>query len=360
MSRTRNSGVEMQEISGIGNDTPCPKGVRIACEGGRISSVRADDSAEGSIILPGFIDLHCHGGAGDDVMDGDGAAGRIAALHARSGTTAMLATTMTAPVQQIRSVLADVAHAMARPEPNSAELLGVHLEGPFISPDLLGAQPAYAREIDIELLADLHAIAPVRVLTYAPEADPDGKLPAFARRNGILAQLGHSPCPYETAEKAFREGASGTTHLFNAMSSLHHRKPGLVGAALAHADHAELIPDLLHVHPGAIKAALRAIPGLYAVTDATRATGMPDGEYPFGDVTARKCGNGLRLEDGTLAGSCLSMLQAFRNLVEIGLPMAEAAAAAPRFRPTISGCPTEGVSCRARWQTLSSSRQTCR
>ncbi|MCR8724617.1 N-acetylglucosamine-6-phosphate deacetylase [Frigidibacter sp. ROC022] len=319
-----------------------PKGVRIAHEGGRISSVQADDSIDGPIILPGFIDLHCHGGAGDDVMDGDGAVGRIAALHAGNGTTAMLATTMTAPVQQIRSVLADVAHAMARPDPNSAELLGVHLEGPFISPDLLGAQPAYAREIDIELLAELNAIAPIRVLTYAPEADPDGDFPAFARRNGILAQLGHSPCTYEMAERAFREGASGTTHLFNAMSGLHHRKPGLVGAALAHAEHAELIPDLLHVHPGAIKAALRAIPGLYAVTDATRATGMPDGEYPFGDVTARKCGNGLRLEDGTLAGSCLSMLQAFRNLVEIGLPMAEAARRCATVQADYLGLPDRG------------------
>jgi N-acetylglucosamine-6-phosphate deacetylase len=109
------------------------------------------------------------------------------------------------------------------------------------------------------------------------------------------------------------------------MSGLHHRAPGLVGAALAHADHAELIPDLLHVHPGAIHAALRAIPGLYAVTDATRSAGMPDGDYPFGDTIARKCGNGLRLPDGTLAGSCLSMLDAFRNLVGIGLTLAEAA-----------------------------------
>ncbi|TYB83518.1 N-acetylglucosamine-6-phosphate deacetylase [Maritimibacter fusiformis] len=315
----------MQDILGTAMTPHGPRAVRIAVAEGRIAEITPDSAAGDALILPGFIDLHCHGGGGDDVMDGDGAAARIAVYHAQTGTTAMLATTMTAPVDRIRSVLGDVGRAMAAPAPGAAEILGVHLEGPFISPDMLGAQPACAREIDLGLLDAFDALAPLRVLTYAPEADPEGRLLAFARARGIRAQLGHSPCPYETAEAAFRDGAGGATHLFNAMSPLHHRAPGLVGAALAHADHAELIPDLLHVHPGAIRAALRAIPGLYAVTDATRATGMPDGSYPFGEITATKCGNGLRLADGTLAGSCLSMLQAFRNLVEIGLPPSEAA-----------------------------------
>jgi N-acetylglucosamine-6-phosphate deacetylase len=108
------------------------------------------------------------------------------------------------------------------------------------------------------------------------------------------------------------------------MSALHHRAPGIVGAALAHASHAEVIPDLLHVHPGAIRAAMRAIPGLYAVTDATAAAGMPDGTYHLGAQTVRKCGNGVRLADGTLAGSSLTMLQAFQNLLTIGLSLEEA------------------------------------
>lgn len=315
----------MQDILGTAMTPLGPRKVRIGVDGGRIARVSPDSAAGDSLILPGFIDLHCHGGGGDDVMDGDGAAARIAAFHAQGGTTAWLATTMTASVGDIRAALADVGRTMAAPAPDGAEILGVHLEGPFISPDMLGAQPPLARDIDLDLLGDLHTIAPLRVMTYAPEADPEGRLPAFARAHGIRAQLGHSPCPYEAAEAAYRNGATGTTHLFNAMSPLHHRAPGLVGAALAHADHAELIPDLLHVHPGAIHAALRTIPGLYAVTDATRATGMPDGSYPFGEITATKCGNGLRLPDGTLAGSCLSMLQAFRNFVEIGLPPDEAA-----------------------------------
>jgi N-acetylglucosamine-6-phosphate deacetylase len=114
------------------------------------------------------------------------------------------------------------------------------------------------------------------------------------------------------------------THLFNAMSPLLHRAPGVAGAALAHAAHAEIIPDLLHVHPGAIRVALRAIPGLYAVTDATAAAGMPDGLYRLGLQQVRKCDNGVRLADGVLAGSCLTMIEAFRNLVAIGLTIEEA------------------------------------
>ncbi|MBB4124672.1 N-acetylglucosamine-6-phosphate deacetylase [Martelella radicis] len=207
---------------------------------------------------------------------------------------------------------------------NRAEILGVHLEGPFISPDMLGTQPPQARKVDRAFLEELLSMAPVRVITFAPEADEADLLLNMARENGIRAQLGHSPCRYEVAERVFRRGASGATHLFNAMSPLHHRAPGLAGAALAHARNAEIIPDLMHVHPGAIHVALRAVPGLYAVTDASRATGAPDGTYPFGEVTAHKCGNGLRLPDGTLAGSCLTMLQAFRNFVEIGLEPAEA------------------------------------
>lgn len=299
--------------------------VQIEIEDERIFRSYPDSNAGDDLILPGFIDLHCHGGGGDDLMDADGAASRIAEFHAKLGTTALLATTMTADVSEIRKALMDVAEVMATPARDATEILGVHLEGPFISSDLLGAQPPFSRKIDLKLLEEFHAIAPIKVMTYAPEADPQGLLPAFAGKLGIRAQLGHSPCAYDEARRAFCSGAAGATHLFNAMSGLHHREPGLVGAALAHARFAEMIPDLLHVHPGAILAALRAIPGLYAVTDATRATGMPDGKYPFGNRTATKCSNGIRLEDGTLAGSCLSMLEAFRNLVEIGLSVAEAA-----------------------------------
>jgi N-acetylglucosamine-6-phosphate deacetylase len=142
---------------------------------------------------------------------------------------------------------------------------------------------------------------------------------------GFRVQIGHTLGTYEEGLQALSKGACGFTHLFNAMTGLQHRAPGMVGVALAHANFAEIIPDLIHVHPGAIRVALRAIPGLYCVTDSTAAAGMPDGEYKLGRQTVTKCLGGVRLADGTLAGSTLTMDQAFRNLVnEIGLSLVEA------------------------------------
>ena len=142
---------------------------------------------------------------------------------------------------------------------------------------------------------------------------------------GYRVQIGHTLASYDEAVKALHKGAAGFTHLFNAMTGLHHRKPGAVGAALAHAQYAEIIPDLVHVHPGAIRVALRAIPHLYCVTDSTAAAGMPDGDYQLGRQTVTKCLGGVRLADGTLAGSTLTMDQALRNLVQkLGLGLVDA------------------------------------
>ena len=138
-------------------------------------------------------------------------------------------------------------------------------------------------------------------------------------------QIGHTLGGYEDGVQALKLGARGFTHLFNAMTPLLHREPGMAGAALAHAEYAEIIPDLLHVHPGAIRAALRCIPGLFCVTDSTAAAGMPDGEYRLGEHKVQKCLGGVRLADGTLAGSALTMDQALRNLVlKLGLSIEDA------------------------------------
>ncbi|VEB40390.1 N-acetylglucosamine-6-phosphate deacetylase [Chromobacterium violaceum] len=152
--------------------------------------------------------------------------------------------------------------------------------------------------------------------------------------------MGHTLGSYEQAVAALEQGASGFTHLFNAMTGLHHREPGMVGAALAHAEYAELIPDLLHVHPGAIRTALRAIPRLYCVTDSTAAAGMPDGQYKLGSHAVTKCMGGVRLADGTLAGSTLTMDQALRNLVSIGLPLADASNRLSLYPADYLGWPT--------------------
>lgn len=302
---------------------------------------------QGALIVPGFIDLHVHGAAGRDFMDAADSASTIAALHARHGTCAMLATTMTAPIEAIRCALASIAAAMQkqsnrracqrdpselRPfsqadqpaEPFEAEILGVHLEGPYLSAQKLGAQPAHTKTASLEEIMSLHAIAALRIITLAPENEAHLRLIVALRDAGFAVQLGHSEASYALAKQAFGCGARGVTHLFNAMSGFHHRSPGLVGASLAHAEFAEIIPDLLHVHPGAMLAAYRAIPGLYAVTDATAATGMPDGSYRLGEQTVQRCLGSVRLPDGSLAGSALTMDQAFRNLVSIGLSLNQA------------------------------------
>ncbi len=277
------------------------------------------------IVLPGFVDPHVHGGGGHDVMAGGDAALRIARLHARHGTTSLLATTTCAPPEQIDAALAALAPSCRQRPSGAARLLGVHLEGPYINPRRLGAQPDATRALALDEVLRWHALAPIRLITLAPEMP--GHLPLIAplRDAGFRLQIGHSDGSYEDGLAALQAGVSGFTHLFNAMSGLHHRAPGIVGAALAHARHAELIPDLLHVHPGAMLAALRAIPGLYCVTDATAAAGMPDGEYRLGSQRVHKCLGGVRLADGTLAGSTLTMDQALRNLVRIGLPLDDAA-----------------------------------
>jgi N-acetylglucosamine-6-phosphate deacetylase len=316
-----------------------PRGVlhgRVTIAGDRIAAVEGlpvpgDAWRDGSapVVLPGFIDLHVHGGGGADIMQAAGdeqAIDTVARTHARHGTTSLLATTMTAPREEIEAALCALAPACRTRMKGAARVLGVHLEGPYISPDKLGAQPAFAAPPSARDILALNAIAPLRVVTLAPELPGALDVVTALAAAGIRVQLGHSAARYEDACAALERGASGFTHLFNAMSPLHQRAPGVVGAALAHAAHAEIIPDLLHVHPGAIRAALRAIPGLYCVTDSTSAAAMPDGDYTLGRQRVRKCLGGVRLADGTLAGSTLTMDQALRNLVgPLGLPLVQAA-----------------------------------
>jgi N-acetylglucosamine-6-phosphate deacetylase len=286
---------------------------------GKVSGTPIDASRAGqggrSIVLPGFIDIHVHGGGGRDTMEGGDAIATIARRHARHGTTSLLATTMTAPVGDIEAALRALGAVCRERGAQSARVLGAHLEGPYINPDRLGAQPAHAIPATLAEVMRLNELAPIKVLTIAPEMPGHLALIGPLRDAGIRVQIGHSAGSYDDGVAAINAGAAGFTHLFNAMTGLHHREPGMVGAALAHGQHAELIPDLLHVHPGAIKAALRCIPGLFCVTDSTAAAGMPDGEYRLGEYTVHKCLGGVRLPDGTLAGSALTMDQALRNLV---------------------------------------------
>jgi N-acetylglucosamine-6-phosphate deacetylase len=316
---------------------------RIARIDGAPIAAEAVRDAEAPKLLPGFIDLHVHGGGGRDIMEGGDAAARVAELHARHGTTALLATTMTAPAADLETAFAGL-HDICRQRPRrAARILGVHLEGPYINPGKLGAQPHYARAFDSDELARLNAIAPIRLVTVAPEVPGHMEAVTALVAAGFKAQIGHTLGSYEEGVEALVRGAGGFTHLFNAMTALHHREPGMVGAALAHATYSELIPDLLHAHPGAIRVALRAIPCLYCVTDSTAAAGMPDGEYRLGRHRVTKCLGGVRLPDGTLAGSTLTMDQALRNLVvELGLDLADASRRVSTFAADYLGLADRG------------------
>ena len=278
----------------------------------------------GALIVPGFIDLHVHGGAGRDFMEGEDSSIAIAAFHARHGTTSLLATTVTSDPQELRRSVEAIQSCQRELRVSGARTLGMHLEGPYISPEKLGAQPSHSRPFDPVELTYLHQLVTVKLVTLAPEVSDHVEAIKWLRAQGILVQIGHTNASYEQVKEAMNCGATGFAHLFNAMTGLHHRSPGTVGAAFAHAEYAEIIPDLEHVHPGAILAARRAIPKLYGVTDATAATGMPDGTYRLGTHSVYKCQCSVRLANGTLAGSALTMDQALRNLVGLGLPLQEA------------------------------------
>lgn len=301
-------------------------------QGGRISRITGQSVSEAEVrasdlplVLPGFIDIHVHGGGGRDTMEAGDAARQIARQHVRHGTTSMLATTMTAPLEDIRAALTALGPLCRERDPQGARVLGVHLEGPYINPGKLGAQPDFAKDASLTEVRALDALAPIKLITLAPEVPGMLELIPQLIAAGFRVQIGHTAGTYEDGVAALQQGARGFTHLFNAMSGLHHREPGMVGAALAHARYAEVIPDLLHVHPGAIRVAMRAIPCMFCVTDSTAAAGMPDGEYRLGRHTVTKCMGGVRLPDGTLAGSTLTMDQALRNLVfQLGLEIEDA------------------------------------
>ena len=285
--------------------------------------VNPDDN-DAPRIVPGFIDLHVHGGGGADLMEGGQSLAVLARTHARFGTTSLLGTSMTASREALIKAFQDAGRVMASPPEQAADILGMHLEGPFISPDMLGAQPPHARPGTLEAFDELNALAPIRVITIAPEIEGHMGLIEVLAGRGVRVQLGHTAATHDQCVEALCLGARGFTHLYNAMSGLHHRAPGVVGAALAHADYAEVIGDLIHVEPGGVLAARRAIPHLYVVTDATAAAGMPDGEYRLGEHRVFKRGNSVRLAEGGLAGSALTMDVALRNLIGLGLTLAEA------------------------------------
>ncbi len=281
-----------------------------------------------SFIIPGFIDLHVHGGNGADVMQGTDAVITMAQYHATQGTVAMTPTTMTAPTDHIDTAITGIAQAGQSQTTKTADILGVHLEGPFISPEKLGAQPNYTRAASMELFDTWHNICPIRVMTLAPEIPHAQDLARHAHKTaGTRVQIGHTVADYKCCTSALQSGDFfGATHLYNAMSGLSHRNTGAVAGVLSHSDYAEIIIDTHHVDKGAVLTACRAIPFVYSVTDATAATGQPDGDYVLGGHKVTKHNGTVRLsgDKTTLAGSCLTMIQAFKNWIYWGASVDDA------------------------------------
>ncbi len=298
--------------------------------GERIEAFRPGKAPE-RFVLPGFIDLHVHGGAGADAMEGEAAVRKLARFHARHGTTALLATTVTAPRGDLERALVGIEAVRLGRRSGEARVLGAHLEGPWISPKKLGAQPPYARPPERAEVEGLLEIARVGVVTLAPEVEGAIELVRLLVARNVRPQIGHTAGTFADARAALEAGATGFTHFYNAMTGLHHRAPGVVGAGLLLARFAELIADGLHVAPEAARLLFKNVPGSYVVTDAVAAAGMPDGRYPLGRYQVEKRADGVYLEDGTLAGSTLTMDRALRNLVAWGDSLEEASAKLSRL-----------------------------
>jgi N-acetylglucosamine-6-phosphate deacetylase len=304
---------------------------RIVSDEGRVVRVDGDPLPPTRLprapyILPGFIDLHVHGGDGADNTKGEAGIRKFIRFHASRGTVALAPTTATAPIEVIDRALAGIEAVRTAPEPGEPAVLGAHLEGPFINPGKLGAQENLTIEGDVALALRWADACRMVIATVAPEI-PGGipVIEALSAR-GCRVQVGHSLASAAETAAGFARGLAGFTHLFNGMSGMDHRKPGVAGYALAHGRYAEMICDLNHVHPSMVLAAHRSIPRLYAITDATLCAGCPDGEYlADGRSAVVKSGLTIMLANGkSLAGSAITMLDGFRNLVSLGLSIAEA------------------------------------
>lgn len=322
-----------------------PEGVRsdawVRISGGRIAEVTGtrpgtDTPAvdlHGAWVLPGYVDLHMHGGGGHNVSDSLHAMEQAVAFHRTHGTTATLVSFMTAPEDALSAQLTWAAELTRRGPTPLGHVLGSHLEGPFLSARRCGAQnEAHMVAPDPALLTRLRAAAgdSLRMVTLAPELPGALELIATLSGDGVIAAMGHSDADYEQALQGIRAGATHATHLFNAMPPMLHRHPGLVGAALDAGITCELINDGRHVHPAVVRLVFELLGTPALVTDAIDATGFGDGHFELGGQEVIVTGGEARLAaTGSLAGSTLTMDVALRNAVSacgIGIERASAAA----------------------------------
>jgi N-acetylglucosamine-6-phosphate deacetylase len=284
---------------------------------------------EGDWISLGGVDLQINGALGlafPDVQMSDlERLAQICDFLWEQGVDGFLPTIVTTSIENIHRSLAVFAEFIKHQSPNTAQILGVHLEGPFLNPQKRGAHPeAYLLPLTIEFVTQALSeyTDTVAAITLAPELDQTSMVIPYLRSLGIIVSLGHSHANFAQAESAFGSGASMVTHAFNAMPGLHHREPGLLGAALTQ-PHVQcgFIADGRHVHPAMLTVLLRAgrySEGLFLVSDALSPLGLPDGKYPWDDREIEVIDGTARLPDGTLSGTTRSLLVGVQNLVKWG------------------------------------------
>jgi N-acetylglucosamine-6-phosphate deacetylase len=291
-------------------------------------------SATDKTAIPGFIDVHIHGAGGHDVMEGSTEAlSAVTSMVARHGTTSIVATTVTAsPDDTLRGVAGIAKYIGMQRELGDAraEVLGLHFEGPFISPQRRGVHPQeWITPPSADLLEKfLHAAAGnAQILTIAPELVGAAPCIEAARRAGLVVALGHTDATYEQARAAIARGARHAVHVYNAMRPFSHRDSGVVGAVLTSPEvSAELIADGVHVDEAAMKLLLQAkgAGGVVLISDGISATGMPDGKYMLGHFEVTVSGGVCRNAEGKLAGSTLTLDSALRNVVALGASLGDA------------------------------------
>ncbi len=309
----------------------------IAFKDGKIDRIENDCGIEGislpenAVVVPAFIDEHIHGAMGSDTMDGSvNALTVMADALVKEGTTTFLATTMTQSKQNITRALKSVNEYRTLNRKEGARLLGVHLEGPYISSKFAGAQPLeYVVAPNIEEFDEYNEVSGncIKIVTVAPETEGAEEFIKHLKSVGVIPSIGHTSAKHADILKAIESGASNVTHTYNAQSPLHHRDIGTVGSALYYDNlNCEVICDTIHVSVPAIKLLIKNKPHdkVTLITDAMRAKQMPDGISELGGQTVIVKNGEARLENGTLAGSVLKMNVAIKNLVNNGINFCDA------------------------------------
>lgn len=305
---------------------------------GKISSIGKNLSTndveiidvEGKKIVPGFIDIHIHGGVGYDTMNATYEALNAISIHlAKHGVTSFCATTMTMDVPYILNALKNINETMKKGT-GGAQILGAYVEGPFISKEHKGAQDEkYIIQPDKELFDKFLEVSGdnIKVVALAPEKDPDGSFVEHVTKKGVKVSLGHTNATYEEMKNGVDHGATIAVHTYNGMKGLHHREPGALGEVfLDDRIYSEVISDFIHTHPASVKILIK-IKGtdkVILISDAMPACGLGDGEYIFGGQKVLVKEGVAKLENGSLAGSTLTLDKALANITFLGVPLFEA------------------------------------